>query len=128
MEGPEEPEFRLLDPGSGLTEIVTGEFAPMEQHRYRPFQRVSSTEDERVWAAIPDRQRNATSIGTYDVVSFEFVRLETIPSIAFETADMWVAEESGVLYVSYGGDLLSLPFTPSVRTGGKSKSDPEDGD
>ena len=114
--GPEEPEYRLLDPSTGNTEVVSGEFAPMEQETFRALQLVSTVGDDRawVWVAIPDHQRN-TTVGFYDATSFTFVPQETFPSITFDSADMWVAAISGNLYVAYQGDLLRLPLKSKER-------------
>jgi hypothetical protein len=117
--GPEEPEYRLLDPRTGSTEIVIGEFAPVEQQTFRALQQVSTARDDRawVWAAIPDHKSNTTTIGLYDTRSFDFMPHATFPSITFGSADMWVTETSGDLYVAYQGDLLRLPLESKEHAG-----------
>jgi HEAT repeat protein len=110
-EGPAEPEYRLLDPNTGLTTVVTGEFTPLEQLTYREFQPVASdVEGRQVWVALPDHRGNSTTVGTYDQVRFELVPQATYPSIAFSSPDMWVDEEANHVYIAYRGDLVRVPL------------------
>lgn len=112
-DGPAIPEFYLLDAATGQTQRLQGSFAPFMEEGSRGLQ-ASSSPDE-VWAAIPDRNKNETQVGRYHLDRFSFHPVLTVPSIAFESQQMWVDEANAVMYVVYEGQLLRLPFTPSVR-------------
>jgi len=65
-----EGDFYLLDPATGATEPVKGEFRPLQQQTYRPLQSVAGSTE--YWAAIPDEKQNRTQIGRYDAKRFVF--------------------------------------------------------
>jgi len=104
-----EGDFYLLDPATGATEPVKGEFRPLQQQTYRQLQSVvGSTE---YWAAIPDEERNRTQIGRYDARRFAFKPLMELPEIKFDSMRMWVDEATNQVYVTYNGHLLRMPLT-----------------
>jgi hypothetical protein len=104
--GPDAPEFRLLDPASGETEIVRGEFRPWFHQTWRPLQE-SRTADV-VWAAIPGE--DATAVGKYDTRRFVFEALAVFPSVRFGSLSTWVDEDEKAVYAAVMGDLLRLPL------------------
>jgi hypothetical protein len=105
--GPDHPEYYLLDAATGETRLVSGEFAPLRQEGKRFLQ--PTHESEGFWAAIPNRERNQTEVGRYNLKSFSFEPLLLIPHITFDSTAMWVDEAGAKLYVVYEGNLLRLP-------------------
>src|ERR1041384_3724826 len=80
--------FYLLTPIPGETRIVTGEFAPLLQEGKR-FLQATGKADE-FWAAIPDREKDPTQIGRYNLKSFSFTPVLTVPHINFDSMSLWV--------------------------------------
>jgi hypothetical protein len=99
----------LLDPATGATEPVKGEFRPLQQQTYRPLQSVAGSTE--YWAAIPDEKQNRTQIGFYDAKRFAFKPLMNLPEIKFDSMKMWVDETANQVYVTYNGHLLRAPLT-----------------
>ena len=110
--GPKTPEYYLLDPETGATKAVSGEFAPYEQETFRALQTAAGTTGEnfRVWVALPDYMRNSTLVSLYDPRTFVLEPRVTYPAITFESVAMWVDESTEVASVIYGGHLLQLPL------------------
>jgi hypothetical protein len=106
--GPDRPEFYLLTPNTGETRIVTGEFAPLLQEGKR-FLQATGKADE-FWAAILDREKDQTQIGRYNLKSFSFTPVLTVPHINFDSMSMWVDEKHNKVYVAYHGQLISIPL------------------
>lgn len=104
-----EGDFYLLDPATGATELVKGEFRPLQQQTYRPLQPVAGSTE--YWAAIPDEKQNRTQIGRYDAKRFVFKPLMDLPEIKFYSMGMWVDEAANHVYVTYNGHLLRMPLT-----------------
>jgi hypothetical protein len=98
----------LLDPETGASQLVKGEFTPLTQQIMRPLQ-PASTPDE-FWAAIPSAEKNETQIGLYNARSFIFKPLQKVSRITFSSMDMWVDEKEGKIYLVYAGHLLALPL------------------
>jgi hypothetical protein len=107
--GPDQPEYRLVDPQTGATEIVSGEFAPLLEVSSRPLQ-PTGTPDE-VWAAIFNAQKRTTEVGRYDTRRFAFRPTLSLPGIRFASSEMWIDEPNGQVYVAYNGHLLQMPLT-----------------
>jgi hypothetical protein len=105
-------EYRLLDPATGKTEIVHGQFAPLEQLTYRPLQPNRNADE--TWAAIPDADGAGTRIGRYDLKRFAFHCLLSLPKAQFTSMQMWVDETEPAAYVVMNGDLLRIPL-PTER-------------
>ena len=59
----------LLDPATGTSEVVQGEFEPLGHQFYRPLQLVQGTRE--YWAALVDVKNQKTKIGRYDVQAFK---------------------------------------------------------
>jgi len=106
--GPDQPEYYLLDASTGETKLVSGEFAPLRQEGKRFLQ--PAHESEEFWAAIPNREKNQTQVGRYNLKNFSFEPLLLIPHIAFDSTAMWVDVAGAKLYVVYEGNLLRLPM------------------
>jgi len=106
--GPASPEFYLLDPSTGKTELVDGEFQPL---MIREDGRLQSTgQQDEIWAAIPDETNHETKVGRYNFKTFSFKTTMVIPHIVFNGLNMVVDETEGKIYVVYQGHLLRLPL------------------
>jgi hypothetical protein len=106
--GPDRPEHHLVDPATGDTRLVTGEFTPLYQKGKRFLQ--PTEQPNEFWAAIPDENKKQTQVGRYNVKDFTFRSQLTVPQISFTTLSMWVDERQKKLYVVYEGQLLRLPL------------------
>lgn len=107
-EQPVDPEgvFFLLDPETGVIQETKGDFRAIAQQTVRPLQ-PTGTPDE-FWAAIPDSEKSETQIGVYNAKTFTFKPLMKVPSIKFDSMQMWV--DGGKVYFTYEGHLLALPL------------------
>jgi hypothetical protein len=108
--GPDQPEYYLLDPATGETKLVSGEFLPLRQTGSRSLQPTENANE--FWAAIPDRDKNQTKVGRYNLKSFTFNAILDLPKITFDSMSMWVDEKRGKVYVVYQGQLISIPLRP----------------
>lgn len=107
------PEHYLVDPQTGATQLVSGEFLPLHQQGKRFLQPTDKPNE--FWAAIPNSEKNQTQVGRYNLKDFSFKPLLLIPHISFESMSMWVDVKSEKLYVVYKNQLLRLPFSSSVK-------------
>lgn len=98
--------FFLLDAETGATQRAEGDFRAISQQTFRPLQ-PTGTPDE-FWAAIPDSEKSETQIGVYNAKTFSFKPLLKVPSIKFDSMQMWV--DGGKVYFTYEGHLLALPL------------------
>jgi hypothetical protein len=101
-------EQSLLDPATGISEKVKGEFEPLNHQHERHLQPVANSRE--YWAAIPDFKTNKTRVGRYDAQAFKFTLITELPEINFTSANMWVDESANRLYITYNGHLLMLSF------------------
>jgi hypothetical protein len=106
--GPDRPEYYLLDVGTGETRLVSGEFAPLREEGKRFLQQAGKPEE--FWAAIPDREKNQTQVGLYNVKEFSFHSLILVPHITFDSMEMWMDPAGAKLYIIYENNLLRLPM------------------
>jgi len=105
-------EYRLIDPVTGASEKVTGEFRPFmietplsfATHR-RPLQPTGRPNE--FWATIARKDEMGTEIGRYDTAKFVFKPIIKLP-LSFN--EIWVDEAEGKIYAVYGGHLLRLPL------------------
>jgi hypothetical protein len=104
--GPDKPEYSLLDPATGATRVVTGDFTPLLQIGDRFLQ--STERADECWTAISDK--NHTRIGRYSLKDFSFKPVMTVPDLIFESSAMWVDASQKKVYVVYKGQLLRLPL------------------
>ncbi len=98
----------LLDPATGVTQPIAGEFRPISQQTFRPLQNTSKPNE--FWAAMHDPEKNETQVGIFDTKTFGFKQLLRIPKINFNSMSMWVDETAGKVYFVYRGHLLALPL------------------
>jgi hypothetical protein len=98
----------LLDPETGDSVPVRGEFAPLAQQTMRPLQPASAPDE--FWAAIPGLEKNETQIGIYNARTFIFKPLQKVSRITFSSMEMWVDEKESKIFVVYAGHLLALPL------------------
>ena len=110
-------EYRLIDPITGASEKVTGDFRPLMIETPlnmlatpRPLQ--STGRRNEFWAAIASKDEMGTEIGRYDTAKFVFKPIIKLP-LRFKEHPyfaIWVDEAEGKIYVVYGGHLLRLPL------------------
>ena len=101
-------EMLLVDPLTGATGPVSGEFRPLTQQTYRPLQKTAKLNE--FWAAIPDIENNETVVGIYDTKTFGFKTLLRVPKMTFNSMNMWVDEAERYVYFVYRGHLLRMPL------------------
>lgn len=106
--GPDKPEHYLVDPSTGETRLVSGEFEPLRQRGRRSLQRTDKPDE--FWAALPDNEKNKTRVGRYNAKDFSFKLVLEVPHIVFESLAMWVDESQGKVYLVYKGQLVRLPL------------------
>lgn len=105
---PNAPEYYLLDAGSGATQIVKGEFRPLEGQTYRALQPTAAPNE--FWAAIYNEKLKATEIGYYNALNFTFKSVQTLPEIELRSMDVWIDEPAAKIYFVYRGHLLAAPL------------------
>lgn len=105
---PSGSSMQLVDPATGLLQPASGEFRPLTQQTFRPLQK--TTVPNEFWAAIPDSKENKTVVGIYDIKTFGFKTILTLPKMTFNSMSMWVDEAGKCIYFVYRGDLLKLPL------------------
>ncbi|WP_136079627.1 HEAT repeat domain-containing protein [Pontiella desulfatans] len=96
--------YYLLDPATGEHEMVEGCFSPLFDLSYRPLQ--PSKKPGFHWAAINHSIHGGAEIGLYDMENFAFSPVVQIPSVFFDSMDMWVDKERELVYVAVNGDLV----------------------
>jgi hypothetical protein len=105
-------EYRLLDPATGLSEKIKGEFKPLTQQTYRSLQPTGRPNE--FWAAIDSEKDWSTEVGRYDIKRFVFTPVSRFPKISFDSMQMLVDEAAGKIYVAYNGHLLRLPLFHTI--------------
>lgn len=100
--------YYLLDPETGATQQVKGEFRPLQDQFTRPLQPTGRPNE--FWAAIYDPQKKATVVGRYDARMFAFTPVVELPEIRIGSPDVWVDAAAGKVYVTYLGHLLRVPL------------------
>ena len=112
------PQYFLLDPSTGVTRAVSGDFTPLNAVNDRFLQ--TTEKPEEFWAAIPDEKKIQTQIGRYNVKDFSFKPVMVVPQLVFDSMSMWVDAGPQKVYVVYKGQLLRLPLqatdVPAVVT------------
>lgn len=106
---PNTPEYYLLDPATGATQIARGEFRPLEQQTFRALQ--ASAAPNEFWAALYNEKLNLTEIGYYNTLNLSFKPLMKLPDIELDSMDIWVDQTAAKVYFVYEGHLLSVPLT-----------------
>lgn len=105
----------LLDPATGATQPVQGDFRPVME---LAFLQPTGNPDE-FWAALPAEtpksQGWATVIGRYDARKFSFQPGLTLPELAVDSKEIWVDEAGNRVWLVYQGHLLRLPLRATPR-------------
>ena len=99
-------EFYLLDAETGVIQKAKGELRPLAQQNFRPLQ--TNGKADEFWAAIPDAEKESTSVGVYNAKTLGFKSILTIPQIEFNSMQMWI--DADKIYFVYQGHLLDLPL------------------
>jgi len=107
-EDPGSDQLLLVDPLTGSTQPVSGEFRPLAQQTYRPLQKTLKPNE--FWAAIPDIDKNETIVGIYETKTFGFRAILRVPKMTFNSMNMWVDEPEKTIYFVYRGHLLRMPL------------------
>ncbi len=105
----ENPEYYTLAPETGELEKVSGIFWPLSRLASRPLQQVSDS--PLYWAAIHGRLsggKPGTTVGQYDRETFSFYPLIELPTLYFQSDNMWVDEQEGKIYAVIGEDLVRI--------------------
>src|SRR4030095_1791427 len=102
--GPDRIEYYLLDPSTGDTRPVSGEFEPLH-HLSRRFLQPTDKPNE-FWAAITRSEKKETQVGRYNLKDFTFTPVLVVPEILFDSMSMWVDEGRKQIYVVYQDQLL----------------------
>ncbi|MEP6902571.1 MAG: HEAT repeat domain-containing protein [Actinomycetota bacterium] len=105
---PPTPEYYLLDAATGATQLVKGEFRPIQQQTFRPLQMTAAPNE--FWAAIYDKKLKETAIGRYNTKTFSFLPVTKLPEIKLDSMDIWVDEKAAKIYFVYQGHLLAAPL------------------
>ena len=108
---PIEIEYYLLDPATGATQLVSGEFDPLYEKGARFLQPTGQPNE--FWAAIPYEGNKQTEVGRYNLKDFSFKPVLVVPQINFDSRSMWVDESHDKLYVVYENQLIRLPLKPA---------------
>jgi hypothetical protein len=111
--GPDRPEYYLVDPSTGTSRLVTGNFTPLYEEGKR-FLQPADKPDE-FWATMSDEKKNETQIGRYSVRDFSFKPVMTVPQLIFNSKSMWVDAGQRKVYVAYKGQLLRLPLQSTAK-------------
>ena len=101
-------DYYWLDADTGVLTKAIGEVRPLGQQKFRSLQPTANAFE--FWAAIYDRNKNITNVGVYNSKTFTFKQMIAIPTIEFESMDMWVDSAAGKIYFVYSGHLLALPL------------------
>jgi hypothetical protein len=103
----------LLDPETGTTQPVKGEFRPLTAPLSRAPQ--SAEEPNLFWVAIYDREKRTTRFGRYDSKNFVFTSLLEFPELELSSDDIWVDAAGGKIWFAYKGHLLRLPLPEQMK-------------
>lgn len=102
--------YLLLDPETGVSKAIEGEFRPIIDQTYRKLQKTTVADE--AWAAISDDKSKKTRIGTYNLKTFAFKPVLDVPQISFDSMEMWVDEALNKVYIVYNSQLLAIPLKP----------------
>ena len=103
FQGPETPEYYLVDSGSGSAKKVEGNFTSLPTELTNPLQAAGPG---RVWSVSADWEKEKSTIGTFDLKGFSFTPVRDLTGLALRTNDIWVDEHEGKVYAVYRGDLV----------------------
>jgi hypothetical protein len=103
----------LLDVETGSTQEIKGDFRPFVDEEIRNLQPTGRPNE--FWVAIFDDQKQATNVGRYDAKTFTFTPLTQIPELRVESADIWIDQTAGWLWLAYRGHLLRIPLPQKTK-------------
>ncbi|NOT61070.1 MAG: HEAT repeat domain-containing protein, partial [Acidobacteria bacterium] len=104
----------LLDPATGLTQPIKGEFRPLfNVEEIRELQPAGKPHE--FWAAIYERDKNLTRIGRYDTYAFKFTQLLELPDMKVESSSIWMDEIKRELWMVYEGNLVRIPIATKTK-------------
>jgi hypothetical protein len=103
----------LLDPETGMVQIVRGEFRPLQRGRARLPQPTGNPNE--FWATIYDPQKRVSRLGRYDPKTFSFTPLLEFPDLRLTSDDVWVDAGAGKIWITYQGQLLRLPLPAQAK-------------
>src|SRR5262245_30386174 len=113
VKGAPDIEGYLLDPETGTTQPVKGEFRPLINTVSRAPQ--SAGAPNLFWAAIYDGAKRMTRFGRYDSKNFVFTPLLEFPELELSGDDIWVDAAGGKIWFAYKGHLLRLPLPHKAK-------------
>ena len=99
--------YYLLDPASGVLQPAKGEFRPLQDQSLRPLQPTGKPHE--FWAVIHENEQGSR-VGRYDERAFTFTPVLDVPGLPLRSADVWVDEARGKVWLTYKGHLLRLPL------------------
>lgn len=94
----------LVTPTTGAVESIQGNAGPLLRRPQRDFQPTGNPDE--VWAAAPNPALRVTEIGRYNLKTFSFTPLRTIPELSFTSDALWVDAAANAIYIVYRGHLL----------------------
>jgi hypothetical protein len=100
----------VLTPTTGAVETVRGDYRPLPRLAHQNFQATGKADE--VWAAAHNPKTNATDVGRYNLQTFSFTPLTSLPNLRFTSRDLWVDETDKSMYIVYRHHLLRVPLTP----------------
>jgi HEAT repeats len=103
----------MLDPETGTTQPVKGEFRPLTGALSRAPQ--SAGAPNLFWVAIYDVEKRMTRFGRYDSKNFVFTPLLEFPELELSSDDIWVDPTGGKIWFAYKGHLLRLPMPAQMK-------------
>jgi len=113
VKGAPDIEGYLLDPETGTTQPVKGEFRPLVNTVSRAPQ--SAGAPNLFWAAIYYGAKRMTRFGRYDSKNFVFTPLLEFPELELSGDDIWVDAAGGKIWFAYKGHLLRLPLPHKAK-------------
>jgi hypothetical protein len=96
----------LLDPASGALQPVQGEFGPLYDQALRTLQPAGKAAE--YWVTLYDARRKQARLGRYNARAFTFMPVLDVPELELHSADVWVDEPRGKVWLTYKGHLLRL--------------------
>jgi len=103
------PEYYLVDPESGRSRAVAGEFRPLLEAAVSGWRDLQPTKRRNeFWAARPPKDLCGTEIGRYLTEDFTFEPVLRIPLSCVGSLEFWADEEEESIYVAVNGALVLI--------------------
>jgi len=103
-----ENKYWLVDAATGTAKPFEGNVEPLLHSKGRAMS--SAEHGAEVWMAVQDVSVTATHIGRYNVRSFVWTEVVTLPDMIVSNDHCAVDEVGRVMYVAVNGDLLRVPI------------------